>query len=299
MVDVFASLPGRELRRSRAPGRRRLSRRPSGRFPESSTSTRPPRPARHFSSCASGSGRIRTARSSGSAPSSTRSPTRGRGTCRRRSSKPRSIDDVPIWALTFWSPTQDPATLRQIAAEVENEIKTIPEVSDTALIGGLRREFRVELDPARLSARGPLSRLGPRGDRRGATGGPWPASSSPRTAASSSRRAASSKARARARGGRRRRAGREAGAPLRGRVDRRRAGTPASYVTHGEPGRNRAASRPSRSPSASAGERTRSRSCTRSTASSRRFDRGSWPPTSGRRSRGTTARPPRRSRTSS
>ncbi len=68
--------------------------------------------------------------------------------------KPRSIDDVPIWALTFWSPTQDSATLRQIAAEVENEIKTIPEVSDTALIGGLRREFRVELDPSRLSARG-------------------------------------------------------------------------------------------------------------------------------------------------
>jgi multidrug efflux pump subunit AcrB len=68
--------------------------------------------------------------------------------------KPRSIDDVPIWALTFWSPTQDPAILRQIAAEAENEIKTIPEVSDTALIGGLRREFRVELDPARLAARG-------------------------------------------------------------------------------------------------------------------------------------------------
>ena len=68
--------------------------------------------------------------------------------------KPRSIDDVPIWALTFWSRTQDAATLRQVAAEVENEIKTIPEVSDTALIGGLRREFRVELDPARLAARG-------------------------------------------------------------------------------------------------------------------------------------------------
>ncbi|HEY6928644.1 MAG TPA: efflux RND transporter permease subunit [Thermoanaerobaculia bacterium] len=68
--------------------------------------------------------------------------------------KPRSIDDVPIWALTLWSRTQDPATLRALAAEVENEIKAIPEVSDTALIGGLRREFRVELDPARLSARG-------------------------------------------------------------------------------------------------------------------------------------------------
>ena len=68
--------------------------------------------------------------------------------------KPRSIDDVPIWALTFWSRTQDAATLRQVAAEVENEVKTIPEVSDTELIGGLRREFRVELDPARLAARG-------------------------------------------------------------------------------------------------------------------------------------------------
>jgi multidrug efflux pump subunit AcrB len=67
--------------------------------------------------------------------------------------KPRSIDDVPVWALTFWSRTQDPQTLRSLAAEVENEVKTIPEVSDTALIGGLRRQFRVELDPVRLSAR--------------------------------------------------------------------------------------------------------------------------------------------------
>jgi multidrug efflux pump subunit AcrB len=68
--------------------------------------------------------------------------------------KPRSIDDVPIWAMTFWSRTRDAATLRQVAAEVENEIKTIPEVSDTVLLGGLRREFRVELDPVRLAARG-------------------------------------------------------------------------------------------------------------------------------------------------
>jgi multidrug efflux pump subunit AcrB len=68
--------------------------------------------------------------------------------------KPRSIDDVPVWALTFWSRVQDSSTLRSLAAEVENEIKTIPEVSDTALIGGLRRQFRVQLDPVRLSARG-------------------------------------------------------------------------------------------------------------------------------------------------
>ena len=68
--------------------------------------------------------------------------------------KPRSIDDVPIWALTISSRSEDPATLRQLAAEIENEIKNIPEVSDTALIGGLRREFRVELDPVLLAGRG-------------------------------------------------------------------------------------------------------------------------------------------------
>ena len=87
----------------------------------------------------------------------------------------RSIDDVPIWALTFWSPTLDAATLRQIAAEVENEVKTIPDVSDTELIGGLKREFRVELDPARLSARGlpPAAVLGAvsAGNRRITAGG--------------------------------------------------------------------------------------------------------------------------------
>jgi multidrug efflux pump subunit AcrB len=66
----------------------------------------------------------------------------------------RSIDDVPIWAVTLWSATRDPQELRQLAAELENEIRSIPEVSDVALIGGLRREFRVELDPGRLAARG-------------------------------------------------------------------------------------------------------------------------------------------------
>ncbi|HEY7574892.1 MAG TPA: efflux RND transporter permease subunit, partial [Thermoanaerobaculia bacterium] len=53
--------------------------------------------------------------------------------------KVRSIDDVPIWALTIWSRRQDPEMLRRIAAELENEIKAIPEVSDTVLLGGLRR----------------------------------------------------------------------------------------------------------------------------------------------------------------
>ena len=154
MVDVFAPLPGRapvEVERQVvAPLEKAFWSIPGVEYVYSTSS--PGRGLR--SSCASAWARIPTGRSCGSAPSSTRSRTTGRGTLPPPLVKPRSIDDVPVWALTFWSPTQDPATLRQIAAEVENEIKTIPEVSDTALIGGLRREFRVELDPARLAARG-------------------------------------------------------------------------------------------------------------------------------------------------
>ncbi|MDP6778662.1 MAG: efflux RND transporter permease subunit, partial [Candidatus Latescibacteria bacterium] len=68
--------------------------------------------------------------------------------------KPRSIDDVPILALTFWSDVYDGFMLRRIAAEVETAVKGIDDVSETALIGGLRRQLRVELYSDRLAAYG-------------------------------------------------------------------------------------------------------------------------------------------------
>ena len=68
--------------------------------------------------------------------------------------KPRSIDDVPILALTFWSEHYDGYMLRRIAAEVENAIKAIDDVSETQLIGGLRRQLKVALYPDRLAAFG-------------------------------------------------------------------------------------------------------------------------------------------------
>ena len=68
--------------------------------------------------------------------------------------KPRSIDDVPIVALTFWSESYDGSMLRRIAAEAEDAIKQIDEVSETTLIGGLRRQLRVDLLPDRLAAHG-------------------------------------------------------------------------------------------------------------------------------------------------
>ena len=66
--------------------------------------------------------------------------------------KPRSIDDVPILALTFWSKRYGDFELRRIAAQVDDAIKQTPDVSAVALIGGQRREIRITLDQARLAA---------------------------------------------------------------------------------------------------------------------------------------------------
>jgi multidrug efflux pump subunit AcrB len=68
--------------------------------------------------------------------------------------KPRSIDDVPILALTLSSDRYDHFALRQVAARLHDEIKTVPDVSEVAIIGGRRRQVRVILDPARMAFRG-------------------------------------------------------------------------------------------------------------------------------------------------
>jgi multidrug efflux pump subunit AcrB len=67
--------------------------------------------------------------------------------------KPKSIDDVPILALTFHGAGQDHYTLRRIMAEVDDAVKQVPLVAETALIGGERRQLRVLLDPAKLASR--------------------------------------------------------------------------------------------------------------------------------------------------
>lgn len=67
--------------------------------------------------------------------------------------KPHTIDDVPILALTLHSTRYDHFTLRRLAAEVDDAIKSIFEVAETKIIGGTRRQMRVLFDPARLEAR--------------------------------------------------------------------------------------------------------------------------------------------------
>ena len=66
--------------------------------------------------------------------------------------KPRSIDDVPILALTLWSERYGDFDLRRIAAQVHDTVKQAPDVSAATIIGGQRREVRVVLDANRLAA---------------------------------------------------------------------------------------------------------------------------------------------------
>src|SRR5271157_3811683 len=68
--------------------------------------------------------------------------------------KVRSIDDVPIFALTLWARTSNPYRLRQIAGELDNQLKQIDDASETKIIGGLPRQVRVTLDTAKLAAYG-------------------------------------------------------------------------------------------------------------------------------------------------
>jgi multidrug efflux pump subunit AcrB len=67
--------------------------------------------------------------------------------------KPKSIDDVPILALTLHSDRYDHLMLRRLAAQIEQEVKAVPLVAETQLIGGSRRQVRVQLDPVKLAAR--------------------------------------------------------------------------------------------------------------------------------------------------
>ena len=67
--------------------------------------------------------------------------------------KPRSIDDVPILALTFHSQRYDHLMLRRLAAQVDEAVKQVPLVAETTIIGGARRQVRVLLDPVRLASR--------------------------------------------------------------------------------------------------------------------------------------------------
>jgi multidrug efflux pump subunit AcrB len=68
--------------------------------------------------------------------------------------KVRSIDDVPILALTLWGKNYTALQLRQIAEELDHSLKQLDGVSETKLIGGQPRAVRVVLDTQELAAYG-------------------------------------------------------------------------------------------------------------------------------------------------
>ena len=66
--------------------------------------------------------------------------------------KPRSIDDVPIMAVTVWSERYGDDQMRALAAQLRDAIAEVTDVSEVTLIGGRPRQLRVEIDPSRLAA---------------------------------------------------------------------------------------------------------------------------------------------------
>lgn len=65
--------------------------------------------------------------------------------------KSRSIDDVPVLGITLWSEHYDDYQLKQLGEAVTNEIKKIPDVAATNIIGGRSREVKVVLDKDKMA----------------------------------------------------------------------------------------------------------------------------------------------------
>jgi multidrug efflux pump subunit AcrB len=66
--------------------------------------------------------------------------------------KPRSIDDVPVVAVTLWGDGYDDHLLRAVGAQLREALAEVPDVSEVTVLGGRPREIGVTLDPARLAA---------------------------------------------------------------------------------------------------------------------------------------------------
>src|SRR4051794_17424201 len=65
--------------------------------------------------------------------------------------KPRSIDDVPILAVTVWSVRYADNQLRSLAAQLRDAIAEVDDVSEVTIIGGRPRQVRGGIDPARVA----------------------------------------------------------------------------------------------------------------------------------------------------
>lgn len=67
--------------------------------------------------------------------------------------KPIEIDDVSFFNVTLWSKTADDFTLRRVAEQVEVALQDVPDTARTEVIGGRRRQLRIQLDTERMASR--------------------------------------------------------------------------------------------------------------------------------------------------
>jgi multidrug efflux pump subunit AcrB len=68
--------------------------------------------------------------------------------------KPVNVDDVPIMTLTLASGVYDDYRLRQVAQRLLEQLRNVPGVSFTQLLGGRAQAVNVWIDPQRLEAAG-------------------------------------------------------------------------------------------------------------------------------------------------
>ncbi len=68
--------------------------------------------------------------------------------------KPINVDDVPIMALTLSSSIYDDFQLRQISLRVLEQLRNVPGVSFTQIVGGRSHALNVWIDPQRMESAG-------------------------------------------------------------------------------------------------------------------------------------------------
>ncbi len=68
--------------------------------------------------------------------------------------RPVNVDDVPMMTLTLASDTYDDYRLRQVAQRVLEQLRNLPGVSFTQIVGGRAQAVNVWIDPQRLEAAG-------------------------------------------------------------------------------------------------------------------------------------------------
>jgi multidrug efflux pump subunit AcrB len=66
---------------------------------------------------------------------------------------PVEIDDVPIVSLTLYSPQRNAYELRRMAEELKARLDSLRDISLTEILGGYRRQIRIEPDIENLAAR--------------------------------------------------------------------------------------------------------------------------------------------------